>query len=257
MHFRNLMGKYFPPSSPPTLAKLHGWIKANRAHMERKIAANDKSPFWHEVALVLSQLDGVSAGHNMACPAARLGPYDVALLNMQGDMGDVLRALVPAAQPDWRNMTEEETVNALLPMSHCSSIIKPSPDFSRLYFAHAMSWPYYSMTRITKVYDIGSAASAKQRTKVSLTSYPNPNANPNANWRSKVSLTSYPATLSSTDDWYYSHSAKLHVMETTNSIFNNSLYQLIGNASVLSWIRVTVANRLAVDGETWKGLSGT
>ena len=205
--------------------------------MERQIAVNDKSPFWRETALVLSQMDGVSAGHNMACPSAELGPYDVAVLNMQGDMGDVLRALLPSARPDWRNMTQEQAVNALLPTSHCSSIIKSSPDFSRLYFAHTMWWSYYSMTRIAKVYNLGSAASAPTR--------------------SKVSLTSYPATLSSTDDWYYSHTAKLHVMETTNSIFNNSLYGLIRKASVVSWIRVTVANRLAVDGQTWKDVFKT
>lgn len=40
-------------------------------------------------------------------------------------------------------------------------------------------------------------------------------------------------------------------METTNTIFDVALYELITPKSVLSWIRVIVANRMAVDGSSW------
>jgi hypothetical protein len=47
------------------------------------------------------------------------------------------------------------------------------------------------------------------------------------------------------------------VMETTNPMMNNSLYDLVTHNSVLSWIRVTIANRLAVDGSSWSAILST
>lgn len=44
----------------------------------------------------------------------------------------------------------------------------------------------------------------------------------------------------------------LIVIETTIGNNNASLYkQYVSNASVLEWVRNVVANRLAVDGESW------
>ena len=47
--------------------------------------------------------------------------------------------------------------------------------------------------------------------------------------------------LSSVDDFYMTDS-KLVVFETTNSILNSTLYQLIKPESLVSWIRVRIAN---------------
>ena len=40
-------------------------------------------------------------------------------------------------------------------------------------------------------------------------------------------------------------------METTNSVFNMSLYQYVTTETVLYWIRNIVANRMASTGKAW------
>jgi hypothetical protein len=40
-------------------------------------------------------------------------------------------------------------------------------------------------------------------------------------------------------------------METTNGVYNTSLYKYLTVESVLSWIRTIVANRMAGDAPTW------
>jgi hypothetical protein len=40
-------------------------------------------------------------------------------------------------------------------------------------------------------------------------------------------------------------------METTNDVFNLSLYQYVSPQSLLAWVRNVVANRLATDGRSW------
>jgi hypothetical protein len=46
--------------------------------------------------------------------------------------------------------------------------------------------------------------------------------------------------------------SKLVVIETTNGIsFNPSLYKLVTPLSVLSWLRIVIANRLATGGPSW------
>ena len=71
------------------------------------------------------------------------------------------------------------------------------------------------------------------------------------NEKSKTSVfPSYPATLVSLDDYYYLDS-KLIVMETTNNILNESLYDLLSPQTLLTWVRTYIANRLASSAESW------
>jgi len=66
-----------------------------------------------------------------------------------------------------------------------------------------------------------------------------------------VAFSSYPANLQSTDDFYIT-TQKLFVAETTNDVFNNSLYvDFISPQSVPDWIRVIISNRMASSGEEW------
>jgi len=56
--------------------------------------------------------------------------------------------------------------------------------------------------------------------------------------------------LLSIDDFYLLSSG-LVVTETTNNIFNESLYVHVTTETVLSWIRTIVANRMATSGSEW------
>jgi len=67
----------------------------------------------------------------------------------------------------------------------------------------------------------------------------------------RVSFSSYPGFLSSEDDFYILEQGMV-VMETTNGIFNMTLYDLyIQPESLMSWVRVIVANMMAKTGKEW------
>ena len=40
-------------------------------------------------------------------------------------------------------------------------------------------------------------------------------------------------------------------METTNQVINSSLYEFLTTESLLYWVRVTVATRMATTGPEW------
>jgi len=67
----------------------------------------------------------------------------------------------------------------------------------------------------------------------------------------QMSFASYPAYLSSLDDFYSIWSSGLNMLETTNSIFNMSLYKLVVPQSLWAWQRVRNANLLAHTGFEW------
>jgi len=71
-----------------------------------------------------------------------------------------------------------------------------------------------------------------------------------------VSFSSYPGDLQSTDDFYIT-SSKLVVMETTNSVYNKSLYlDYFSEKTVPEWIRIMIANRMAGSGKEWVSIFG-
>ncbi len=70
-----------------------------------------------------------------------------------------------------------------------------------------------------------------------------------------MQFSSYPGLLSSTDDWFQT-SRGLVVAETTNDVFNTSLYDVVVPDSLLSWTRAVVCNALAVSGPIWADCFG-
>jgi len=71
-----------------------------------------------------------------------------------------------------------------------------------------------------------------------------------------VAFSGYPNCLQSTDDFYIT-SQKLVVAETTNDVFNNSLYSTyIHTETVPEWIRIILANRMAGSGAEWVDIFG-
>jgi hypothetical protein len=133
-HLHNFKKKFL--QDPKIVAAVSNFTTLNRAYMDKGVASGNA--FWSEAALVLSQMDGILAGYNDNAATAA-APQDIAFLNMQGDINDVISAMVPSERTDWEDMTSVmEVYNSLLPKSHCSAIIKVAPDFSELYQAHNM-----------------------------------------------------------------------------------------------------------------------
>merc|ERR1719356_1850010 len=59
-----------------------------------------------------------------------------------------------------------------------------------------------------------------------------------------MSFSSYPGFLESLDD-FYMMSSGLGMTQTSNEVFETSLYDLIKPQSLLAWQRVRLANRLS------------
>lgn len=114
--------------------------------------------------------------------------------------------------------------------SHCSALIKLDSLHSDLLMGHTTWASYPTMSRIYKIYDI-ELSDTSSNSKL-------------------VSFSAYPGFLVSSDDFYLTD-AGLWVSETTNSIYNRTLYNQVQPQSLLSWIRTAVANRMATSGQEW------
>lgn len=66
----------------------------------------------------------------------------------------------------------------------------------------------------------------------------------------RTSFSSQPGFISSKDDFYMT-GHNLAVYETTNGIFDKTLYSKLTPKSLLTWVRTTVANYCAKSGSEW------
>lgn len=69
-----------------------------------------------------------------------------------------------------------------------------------------------------------------------------------------MSFSSYPGMLSSLDDFYAMHETSLAVTQTTNGLYNTSLYDVVVPEALPAWHRVRAANALAADGHSWAAI---
>jgi len=225
----NLLQSSFGGSVP---AALQGWFKANLAWMDdqvRRYAATQ--PYWRHVELLLLQLRGIHQGYQesafVANSTARALPFDAfILLNSDGDMEELCVVANCPSIPGLGQRTKKPPIQN----THCSAYVRVTPDLQELYAGHTTWADYYNMVRVFKHYDFPlRAAQTTARTTL---------------------FSSYPAFVSSVDD-FYQLSSGLVVIETTNGITNEALFKYIKPQSVMSWIRVSVANRMAGSGEEW------
>ena len=229
-------------------ANLTAFLDANDAWLRERIDAAPPADaaYWGAIAWQLRQLEGMAAGYNTAAVAA--GDIDILrplslrqlqILNLQGDLGDILAAVDPAARrPHPARMSPSELRQYTLASTHCSALVKLLPDNAELYVGHNMWWGYYTMLAVVKRY----AFPGQER-----------------GWAAEsVLMPSYPGLLASSDDFYMLGGAKSHMvaLETTNPNFNASSFDLVTPRAVLYWQRAMAANYLARGGEEWMAFMG-
>ena len=66
---------------------------------------------------------------------------------------------------------------------------------------------------------------------------------------------SHAGVITSIDDFYIVNPTNLVVLETTNDIYDTSLYEAVSYRSALSYHRVYAANLVAQDGAQWAQLA--
>lgn len=224
-YYNNIfVGEYNSTEMSPAVSE---WIQINLKYMTAMIAENPNDTYWQHVSLILTQLTGVMDGYNAHVnQSLQLGILDFMLINMDGDMADVMAAL-NASFLDWSN--DMDVIENYIFNTHCSVLVKVADDFSDLFAGHTTWEGYYEMNRVFKTYNL--PISVAQSSPV-------------------VMFSGYPGSLSSVDDFYQTNS-KLVITETTNGIMNTTLYNAVTPNSVLSFIRVILANKVASSGQEW------
>lgn len=212
------------------------FLNENMLWMKSMIALNKKScPVWHNVDLILTQMNGLSMGYNKTAENP-MDPDSILWLNLMGDLEDLEAALDPSIH----NINFEDWVKSgqFRGDGHCSALIKLLPGNTDLYVSHVTWNTYQSMLRIQKKYIFPF-----RRTGSSGPEDMNPGHT--------VAFSSYPGILFSGDDFHIL-STGLVTLETTIGNSNPALWKNItATGELLEWIRTIVANRIGENGKNW------
>ena len=210
----------------------NAWINANIKNSPKNDSAgSDAQTYWSNVEVSMAQLQGLVDGYNLKYAGDRrmqLTYAQLQYLQLQVELGDIHTAVYPASRPDFMNMTGVELTNYQLKHTHCSALFKATSSLEEVYASHVTWSTYTTMVRFMKTYNFPMAG-------VSAT---------------KVKYSGYPGTLAGIDDFYIT-SQKLAIIETSNVIYNNSLFDYVNPSTVPYWIRVMVANRIAKNSPEW------
>ncbi|XP_022197316.1 putative phospholipase B-like 2 [Nilaparvata lugens] len=205
--------------------KINKFIEKNSIWITEKFEKNGNETYWYQLKLFYVQLYGMVEGYNSNTKHDKLGLADIMWLNLLTEVGDIQII---------------NNLNSTIPDSdHCSALIKIMPDWSDIYFGHVTWGEYAEMLRILKKYVFRYRTSPQDSTL--MPGY-------------EMSMSSYPGAIISIDDFYLISSG-LAVMETTNHVYNHSIYAGIKPENIV-WeeFRGMIANRLAKDGKTWHGI---
>ena len=238
-NFYNLYG--FPngtivpdPSTPAVTA----WLEANWNWTKTQVAAKKaESNYWHQVGLMVQQYDGFLAGMKAKGPGMSF--VQLMFVVGVGDLYDIMPALNVEHGPwsaRWKSSSHRDggisRVHPFEKIPHCSALIKLKDDGSDIFFGHTTWSAYNNALRQYKHYNF-----AFNQTKGAASQ--------------QVSFSGYPGDLSSVDDFYVVDTG-LVTIETSLAVVNQSLYNgTVVPESLLYWIRVSVANRMATSGKEW------
>ncbi|RLW00101.1 hypothetical protein DV515_00009009, partial [Chloebia gouldiae] len=214
----------------------------------QQIRNNKDDPFWRHAGYIIEQLDGLYMGalewaklhkqtsqkymvaKDVVC-VVPLSNFDVQFLNAVGDLLDLIPALFDySARGGQCNVDSGGHGKYQWDMGHCSALIKVLPGYENIYFAHSSWFTYAATLRIYKHWNFNIVDPYTST--------------------SRVSFSSYPGFLVSLDDFYILGSG-LVMLQTTNSVFNETLIKQVVPESLLAWQRVRIANMMANDGKTW------
>ncbi|OPL20249.1 hypothetical protein AM593_02106, partial [Mytilus galloprovincialis] len=238
-HYLNIKDIFLKDMSTQAITDLKEFLKTQDKWMRKQIESNTpKDPLWRHVAMVIAQYDGLVDGYKATAEQLHIPIYGqkdlevfaFQVLNGAGDLIDLVKALNPASIPNWRAFTPAEARSYVQRTGMCSALIKVLGAYEDIFMSHSSWFEYQATMRIYKHYNFNvkdSASSAK-----------------------KISFSSYPGFLESLDDFYLM-SSNMVMLQTTNNVFNQTLYKLVQPQSLLAWQRVRVANMMASSGKQW------
>lgn len=190
------------------------WVDEHLHFLRKSINEyKETDPFWDRIGKIFAQMEGIADGYSTASGTG-ITFKQVFLNNFGNEIGDVVTAtnLMEGKIPD----------SNVVKQTHCSALIKVTSD--DLFVAHD-TWSGFSGLgiRVYKVYQFGDF---------------------------RIAMDSFPAIVASGTDWYVT-SNELAIQETTNIVFNTSLYSSVVPHTVSEFLRVMAANYLSTTGEEW------
>ncbi|XP_020904137.1 phospholipase B-like 1 [Exaiptasia diaphana] len=231
-HYENTFGIFFKGKSDPFFQKATMFLSEQEQWMrDMIIKESETSSFWKQMGNIVAQYDGLLAGYQAHPQTDKpLSSLAFQIMNALGDLIDLKEALVPEDSPDYDTMTEDEVQRTIFKHGHCSVLIKVLAGYENIFAAHASWFHYSTMLRIYKHYNINNTDSSTSSIN--------------------MSFSSYPGLLSSLDDFYIMDSG-LILLQTTNNVYNKTLYNTIRPQSLLAWHRVRLANLMTKTGKEW------
>eukprot|EP01138_Halocafeteria_seosinensis_P015820 gb/GECG01016145.1/.p1 GENE.gb/GECG01016145.1/~~gb/GECG01016145.1/.p1 ORF type:complete len:379 (+),score=42.33 gb/GECG01016145.1/:1-1137(+) len=143
---------------------------------------------------------------------------EIYLLNSVGDMEDLNKVFPRNDSNEPSNNTASDIETSPEPkwseLTDCSGLIKILPDNTDVVVGHTTWRDYYAMLRSYKKYEFDFMHNVE------------------------ISMSSSPGFLHSKDDFYVVPG--MAVMETTNAIFNKTLYNRLTPSCALSWQRAAI-----------------
>ena len=200
------------------------FIVDNFNYVNKMIEENSTTTYWYQISLLVYQIKGMEDGY-LGLPAKVSRTIDpIGLFWIYNWL--------------WTELTDIQLKYArgtsTLGSGSCSAMIRYTGD--DLIASHVTWTEYSSMLRTMKKYNLKFKK--------------NPTSNDTIPGF-EILESSYPGIVHSVDD-YYVTSEKLVVIETTNSIQNDTLYDyIVPNGAVPYFLRVALANRLSESGLDW------
>ena len=215
-HYQNMMCQVDCSGAVPV--ELSQFFDQQNAWARSQVAKHPSSNYWQFIGSLLSQFDGLYKGYSSS-EFGKSNPLDLwafTMINAMGDLFDIIPSVLPSSRPNFHGMNYNEAQSYLTQVGHCSAFIKITDDLTDMFIGHNAWFVYSSMLRIYKTY---SFALKNAGNKATITSF-----------------SSYPATLSSLDDFYMMKGSELIMTQTTNNIFNSSLWDLVKPESLLGTV---------------------
>ena len=230
-HFKNLYAKTwnrFPNNKMPENVK--EYVKSQKVFVEKMYNQYKDDKYWRHAYYIQRQYDGLIEGYNnYSADQNKISSEEMHTISSFGDLFDIVYYKNKALRQDFTKLTLEQMIHYIHKTTHCSALIKVKEDYSDVWFGHT-SWFYYSaLTRIFKEYKFNFSTETAAKT---------------------IHFSSYPAALASMDDFYLTDS-DLVVIETTNPMLNQELYDKLSPDSLMTWQRAMIANRLASTALDW------
>ncbi|KAJ7992604.1 hypothetical protein DPEC_G00280410 [Dallia pectoralis] len=224
-HYANMYPQLI--KSPEVFGLVEKFFTKQHAWTKQQVKLNRyEDPLWNHTGFIVAQMEGLQAGVTDWAKKKGQKPlslFAVQFLNAVGDLLDLIPVLVPGSEPLRGDLKYPG-------MGHCSALIKMLPGFENLLFAHSSWYTYAATMRIYKHWDFNLI---ERNTATGM-----------------LSFSSYPGFLVSLDDFYLLGSG-LMMTQTTNNVFNSSLFSQVTPQSLFAWQRVRLAHALSHTGKEW------